>query len=401
MAAPQTDFETGGGWTSSSTEAAFLAQVAADTSASLTVAGHSGQGRPIHRLDLGAGAGNTMLVVTLQHGGERASREAALMQLRDLAYSTDPAVLAYLDTHRIVYLPTLNPDGLQSATRFANGIDTNRDWFKLEAIETQVGAQVILDANPHLVVDAHEFSGGYTEDWLGAGGGLASTHPAIKTLELSSYEYARDTLAGLGYEASLYSNNGVPRASLSASAGARHIVGLLSETNMTYDDWAGRVTKQRLILDMIRDWHEDNAAACTAAQAASKRWALTHSVPDTLMVRTEATGLDPVEHVRLEGYQLHEPLPQKFFDAFGIQAVDGFVPIQQPARMVIPQLLDPAAMDVAVSAHRVLASPPPPPLPAATRLTGMFVHADGKPRPVSAISHHDGSQVRQVKLPTL
>lgn len=400
MAPPLTDYEVTGDWTSSATENAFLAQVAADTGAVLSVVGTSGRGRPINRLDLGTGTAQTMLTVTLQHGSERASREAALMQLRDLAYSTDPAVRAYLASHRIVYIPTLNPDGLQSASRMANGIDTNRDWFKLEAPETLAGAQVILDADPHLIMDAHEFSGSNPADWLGRGGGLASTHPEVAAAEQSVFVYSRDTLAGMGYNAGEYNHNGGPRASLSLSAGARHIPGFLSETNLTHDTWEGRVVKQRLILDMVRDWHEANAAACTAAVAASKAWALSHPGPEVLMIRTEATGLDAPETVRLDGYQLHEPIPDKYLAAFGIQVVDGFVPIRQPARMVIPQLLDPAAMDVAVSAHRVLSPAPPPRLPT-TRLLGMHVHAQGRARTVVGLHHHDGGQVRRVVMPGL
>lgn len=152
MSGPLTGFEVDGNWTSLARETEFLTQVAAETSATLTEAGRTVGGNPIHRIDLGAGP-RTVLYLGLQHGPEPSGREAVLQLVRDLAYSTDPDTVAYLSGHRVVVVPNVNADGAFMGRENSNGVNLNRDWFKLTQPETRAAYAVMREVQPELIVD--------------------------------------------------------------------------------------------------------------------------------------------------------------------------------------------------------------------------------------------------------
>src|SRR5699024_2198811 len=166
MAAPTTGFEdSSGDYTTLADEQAFLETIASETAATLSVAGESVEGRPIWRLDLGTDRQSTWLCVATQHAREPVAREATLSFLRDLAYSTDPEILDYLSTHRIVFVPNANPDGTPGRTRRnANGVDINRDGFALTQPEALTLQHLIRDTGALLVTDGHEQVGTPSEE---------------------------------------------------------------------------------------------------------------------------------------------------------------------------------------------------------------------------------------------
>ena len=355
--APQTGFEITGQWTTLEDEKSFLDTVVAETDATLAVVGHTVKGKPIYRVDLGAGPDNTMLIVCMQHGTEPASREAALQQIRNLAYSTDPAVTEYLDTHRIVWVPSMNADQIDTLRENAVGVNLNLDWHILSQPETEAVAGLIHDIQPNLIIDAHEYFSGGT-DWLGRGGGMPDTHPEVKALGIAAHNHVIDTMTSRGHTAGVFATNPA-QGSLAGIAGDLNIVGMLSESDATTSTPTERVDAQISVMEMMREWHEEHGEACHVARQVATDWALTNTDPVPLQVDHKFVGDLPPEIVDLEGYQLREPLAQKYTDLYGITAdKHGFVTLLQPARRLVPHILDRTAMKWQHLADRVLHGEP-------------------------------------------
>ncbi len=102
---PQTGFEKtdGAAFTTHEEEVAFLNAVKEGSPrVALSTIGTTKQGRPLHLVELGsrgpAAARNrpTALMVCSQHGNEPAGREACLRLLRDLAFTTVPALVSVM-----------------------------------------------------------------------------------------------------------------------------------------------------------------------------------------------------------------------------------------------------------------------------------------------------------------
>lgn len=353
MTLPQTNYEVNSDWTTLEQESVFLSQVGDETSLNVEVAGQSVEGKPIRRVSLGQPVEGTVLIVCLQHGNEPASREAALAQIRDMAYSTNPRVLSYLSTHQVVWIPTAVPDSFPNRRNNSNGVNPNRDYFILKQPEPRVIVETINQFQPNLIVDAHEyFTTG--DDWWGATSQFPGAHPDIASWEDEIFNYGRDILASHGYTSKHYPLDYSSRSSLAKYAPARHTTGLLSETNALHGDIHDRVDVQKIILDMVIDFHEENSLALTAAQVESLTWARTSKGPDKFKIREQYMGRDFTETAYFSGYQLSEPLDPLLVDMHGIVVdEDLFVPIRQDARLILPQILDPASMDKQVEAVRV------------------------------------------------
>ena len=353
MTRPQTNYEVNSEWTTLEQESVFLSQIEAETSLSIEIAGQTVEGNPIRCVSLGQPIEGTVLIVCLQHGNEPASREAALGQIRDMAYSTDSKVLNYLSTHQVVWIPTAVPDSFPSRRNNSNGVNPNRDYFTLAQPEPRAIVETINQFQPNLIVDAHEyFATG--DDWWGATSQIPGAHPEIADLEDRIFTYGREVLAGYGYTSGHYPIAHSSRSSLAKYAPSRHTTGLLSETNAQYGDIHDRVAVQKIILDMVIDFHEDNSSALTAAQVESQTWARTSKGPDKFKIREQYLGQDYTETASFSGYQLSEPLDPLLVEMHGIIVnEDLFVPMQQDARLILPQILDPDAMDKQVEAIRV------------------------------------------------
>ncbi len=133
----------------------------------IRIVGTSQEGRPIPLLVL-SNSGFTAAVdlqrlnrpivflVGLQHGNEPAGGEAMLVLAQQLA--TGP-LRPLLDKLTIVILPHGNPDGAYYFRRSPHGtVDINRDHIKVELPETQALHRAVNEFQPHVFVDAHEFS---------------------------------------------------------------------------------------------------------------------------------------------------------------------------------------------------------------------------------------------------
>ena len=169
---PTTEFEDNGAsdWTSLEGERAFLTAVADGSDrVEILEIGRSLEDRPIQLVVLGEPAPATMEEALTRptmyftcsvHGNEPAGREACLIELRDLAFSDDPAIVDLLTTSTVLFTPTVNPDGRNANSRGnSTGADINRDHLNLRQAESQAVASVIRDWQPDAVLDMHEYGG--------------------------------------------------------------------------------------------------------------------------------------------------------------------------------------------------------------------------------------------------
>jgi hypothetical protein len=85
----------------------------------------------------------------------------------------------------LLLLPRYNPDGVSYFTRtLATGFDPNRDHVRLARGQTRAIKALLSEFNPHVAVDAHEYSAHYrpsggegvgeTGDWAIGSDGLFS-----------------------------------------------------------------------------------------------------------------------------------------------------------------------------------------------------------------------------------
>lgn len=394
MTPPLTGFEAAGTWTSISQGDAFLAQLAEETTATLSEAGQTVQGKPIWRLDIGTGVENTILYVGNQHAGEPSGREAVLAMVRDLAYSTDPDVLTYLSTHRIVIIPTLNADGGLSNRLNGNGINLNRDHYQLSQPESQAVAQTIKDTAPGVIFDLHENGIPSLADWAGTPEPTAGTHPPLAALGEAAYDHIVASVSAQGQTAGRYPKTSTPISALSAAAGSHHAVGIVSEP-LNRNNITTRVAVSRMAVDAIRAWHQENAVALQSARAASLDYARTTLDPVPLVTTEMTTGAPTL--LDIEGYQLQEPLPEHVVSLHGIEVENNFVSVNQPARIAVAMLCDPDSRDRVVTATRVPRSSPID-LPRGKWSDTYLMTPHGRRR-VTAMRHHDGNRIRKIALP--
>ena len=99
-----------------------------------------------------------VVVVAGQHGDEPAGTEALIVVAQDLASGRSERILDRVD---VVLVPRANPDG---AARFqrgaADGADINRDHLLLNTPEAQAHARLLVEFEPIVVLDLHEYAVG-------------------------------------------------------------------------------------------------------------------------------------------------------------------------------------------------------------------------------------------------
>lgn len=97
-----------------------------------------------------------VVMAGLQHGNEPAGGEAMLVLAKELASGS---LRPLLDRLTVVIVPHSNPDGAYYFRRSPySTIDINRDHVKVDLPETWALHRVVDDYDPHMFVDAHEFS---------------------------------------------------------------------------------------------------------------------------------------------------------------------------------------------------------------------------------------------------
>lgn len=148
---------------SSSAEiSAFLAALAArhPGRATVDVAGHSAQGRPLEVLRLthdkpGPSPRLKVMIIGTQHGAaEPAGGEALLVLAREILEGERAALLADLE---ILLVPNANPDGRDLGRRAnANGVNINTDFVLVSQPETRLLKELVVRYAPDALLDSHE-----------------------------------------------------------------------------------------------------------------------------------------------------------------------------------------------------------------------------------------------------
>ena len=97
----------------------------------------------------------TVVLLAGQHGDEPAGSEALIVVAQELAAERLANVLDRVD---VVVLPRANPDGAAAFTRTAaDGTDINRDHHLLNTPEARAIAKLLVDVQPIVVLDLHEY----------------------------------------------------------------------------------------------------------------------------------------------------------------------------------------------------------------------------------------------------
>jgi len=395
MAAPLTSLEIDGTSTTLEEEEALLAQIAAETSATVTVAGHSVGGLPIRCVSLGNVNGPALLVVTGQHGTEIWSREGVFQFLRDVAYSEDPAVLAALEHHRVVIIPTVNPDGRGTTYNNANNVNINRDYVSLTQPESRAVMSVVTAVRPLVTYDAHEATTD-AATWLHVASVRPGTYPGITAASEALVNTIGGKITADGWTVTQYPLNNYAWASVGNTCAGMHGVGLLGETAGSWPGsdryvraWCHRTAAHTALL-----WLHENATQLGEARAAGVQDAVASkapvAIPDRAVTGASGTSVTPYKSASVAGYTLAQPIPPHLLEAHGIVASDTFVSVQQEARAAVVALCDPESVYKAVSAARVPWpeggdggwTPPPPPtgVPA-----GVSAQIGGMRRPVLGV----------------
>lgn len=409
MTPPQTQIEIDGSNTTMAQEEALLDQIAAETSATVTIAGHSVEGLPIRCMSIGNADGPALLVVSGQHGTETRSREGVFQFLRDVAYSEDPAVLAALAEHQVVVIPTVNPDGLGTVRNNANDIDINRDYLNLTQPEARAVFGVLSAVRPLITYDAHESASG-AGTWQPLPSLRPDTHPDLSAASVALLDTINGQVTMEGWTVSPYPLDQYSWVALGNVACNFHGFGILGESSA---NWSGadryvRAWLHRNAAHTSLLWLHEHREDLEAARAASILAAEAPDVPVVIPDRPGAGGTrttpEPFTTANVAGYELYEPIPAHLLDAHGIVATDTFVSVQQEARAAVVALCDPASLFRVVTASRV----PWPgggewegvPLPTGVP-SGMSVHVGAIRRPVIGLYRRAGGTGVPASLPTM
>ncbi|ROP43674.1 M14 family zinc carboxypeptidase [Pseudokineococcus lusitanus] len=390
--APRTGFETSGGaaWTTLEEEQSFLAAVdAASDRVGISTLATTAAGRPIQLVQIGTrqlsarevAQRPSILVTCLQHGNEPAAREGCLEVVRDVALDTSPATQQLLRRSTVLVVPTVNPDGRAANTRAnADGVDVNRDHLALETLEAQTIAALVRDYDPEMVVDVHEYGGRadvYDRDlirlWprnLNVDEGLRA-----RAVELAD-DFIDPAVEAEGWSTGVYGiwngPGGEPIAQVAGdgderimrnAVGLKHTVGQLTESQtraLTAEEQADptvntnrrvdtNVLALRGSLDMLRTQGAELRRETAAAEREAARLGaagegyIRFGGADNVLPTSSELLLDPPCAYDLTGEQLDAVSSTlSLHDIRVVERADGTarVPMGQPARGVIPLLMD-------------------------------------------------------------
>jgi hypothetical protein len=413
---PTTGFEQreGASFTTHEEEVAFLNAVAAGSPrVALTTIGTTKQKRPLHLVELGAprpgGAAAarkrpTALMVCSQHGNEPAGRETCLRLLRDLAFTSDPALVSLMETTTFLFVPTGNPDGRAADDREnADNVDVNRDHLGLDSNEARAMARVVLDYSPDVAIDLHEYGPSmpaiYDDAVLWLWPRNLNTDVVVHDLAIEmGRKYLVPAANEAGYDTDEYGQAEVADNDVAQTAGdddegimrnamgLRHVLGILVETRVDADvrqsplepAEEARVQRRRVdshyavLQGMLRFMRERGPEAAQATADAARRKAAEGGLQNAPLYFDGADNQAPpagsVVNPPPCGYSL---TPKQVSDLgprlelHGIELFTGpagpFVTMGQAAEPIIPLLLDERGSREKTSGTPVQKGCPPPP----------------------------------------
>lgn len=175
-------FEKEEGFTTYEELMVFLKKTLAgkESIAKMTTIGRSQLGRDIPMVEIKASE-TPLVKVWLQggmHGNEPASSEGLLLLLKKILH--DPSFTELLSKAHIAIVPTVNVDGSEIQSRYAdNGLDLNRDQTKLMIPESLALKNAFNAFAPQVAVDFHEYRP-YRRDFVHFGeNGITSSYDVM------------------------------------------------------------------------------------------------------------------------------------------------------------------------------------------------------------------------------
>jgi len=386
-------------WTSEAEESTFLAAIDdASERVAIDVVGESVQGRPLRLVRIGApvaptaeaaAQGRSVLFTCSQHGDEPAGREGCLKRIRDLAFTQDPTVLAQLSANTVLFLPTANPDGRAADTREnAQSIDINRDHLDPLSPEGQTIQRLIRDLRPDVVADMHEFNSRplYDPELLYLWPRNRNVDSAVHRLSRQlSRRYVRRGAEAAGFSTGVYGISVLDGDAIAQDAGdederilrnvvgLRHAVGLLVETNIDAvagnpeeADSAVTVQRRRVATQVqagidVQRFQRERAEEIEATTLGAPARAAAASGPLYLDgADNRLPSIDDVLYPPPCAYDVTATEAERLAGTFALHGItteprgaDVRVPLAQPARPIIPLLLDAQAEFSPVDGRRV------------------------------------------------
>lgn len=379
-------------------ESIFLQQLEHNTDVELRTIGHSVRGNPIWEASIGSGS--TIVVCANVHGNEPSGREACLTFLRDLALSTDPETVAYLENHKIVFIPTVNPDGTsptQSRTN-ANDVDLNRDYISLRQPETRAVITSLNEHKPVMVFDMHEVGddeGNILRPWWDAPPGA---QPELLSLGEQFYQYTSTRLSEYG-DTEPYPEQLIPWGSLSTIAPARHSVGYLFEVSWRLTTWSERHLICVESLHSLIDFHNEHTDELESARDLSS----TSNPSESIRIPThDRVYQGPT--IEIPGdteYEVNDNSPYPLLDLHEITYSDNTVTLNQPSKLLAAYVLDPQSTENIPTTETWSPAPAgepiePPGIPESTT-PKMTVRKNNVLYPVQNVYVKSGSNIHPIK----
>ena len=345
-----TQFEIDEKWTSVDQSFELIYQIESQTDAVSRVIGHSALNKPLLSLSVGTGD-KVCLVTSGVHGTEPASRESILIKMRDICFNEGGKYDSILSKFRIIFIPTINPDGMFRTYRNAENVDINRVSYRLDSPEGIAFMKFYIEVNPLVFLDFHEHSGTTTKDMLY----VRAMHldpNSDSTIRLLQSEFIGDMMSemeSIGYTADHYFDSNTGFGSLTSGLGILGTLAVTFETS-TRALPNDRISTQKDNFDIAINWIKDNTTKIEDGQNSfddsylkeDDYFVLLQGMNDGAEMYTQANH----ELIKLPyGYKLNEVNNFKqFIEIYQIKVdEDGTVPIKQRASRMIPHLLDPLA----------------------------------------------------------
>lgn len=143
----------------------------------------------------------TVLYRCQMHGNEPAAGEAALAMIKWLDSGLGDELL---DKINICVIPRQSPDGAQNFERLImGGVDPNRDSLRLKTQEIKDYTKTVLQLEPELIIDGHEYKNATTAKTLGGGDimlGLGYTPMNTDTFRGFNQEIADEIFGALAQQ---------------------------------------------------------------------------------------------------------------------------------------------------------------------------------------------------------
>lgn len=387
MSAPPLGVEQGNRWSTTNEEASLIEWVSQQILPTVVTLGTTREDRPISMITFGdTEATPSLLLIGGQHGQEPSGRELLLWWVREMAQGG----FAGLRRGRsVAIIPNASPDSRHHNTRENTvGIHPNRDHYTLVEAEAQAINTAWNQVDPVMVVDLHEYGHEDADVWMRAHERL-DTHPLIAQAGDDAVSQAWDNAELAGYDVKEF--RAASRFTIGGVAPLRHCVGILIENRIHGWSRPERVDSQRPSLETFADYFTNNTGQLVHAARASRTAAASRIGPDLLQLWADRAREGNGRYVHLDGYDLAEPIPQRLLDAHGITVDGSFVPLRQPARGLIPELIDPDAADPVAEATQRLS----PTVPEG-ELAGAYFNIEGQLRQVTHMIHDIGGQRRHV-----